>query len=596
MHQSIPGPFTQDTPVDKPGQRKPESWEREGTFYLGGLQCYTCAQRAEVALERLDGVQAAAIGLLRDRVRVRYDARYTSAQEIAAGLRRAGVQAETASEPAPKRPGVRLGISAVAFANLLGIEQLSGQGEDPSVGLVQLALTVLVLLVSGLPLLRQAIVRRLEGPELLVCAGALVSFGLGLFEIATAQPALLSIPGFFAEVRFAAPLFGFKSAAGIVLLACLAQHAAAALRRFARGRLVASSKRGLRDLGSAMDASVDRALARIDAGRKLARPSAWSSIGQRTVLVSALSFATFALLLHSWLDGTPLYPSAFLPAIAVLVSASTAAFSVATPAAHAIAVLRARAAGMVIKDASTLEILADASVACFDLSFAAPSGAPTGDRLPWRLPSVHATVRAVWRRSLGVRLLSSDPPELTMQVAHWLGVPCSAGLSPTATTRSIEQLQRGGACVLLVSAGSPRIAGAAAADVTVAIAPGTPPDAVGAPIVASDAELDRLPDLLDLAWALRCRLRENTALSLIYNALVIPAATLGWLSPLQAASLLLIETLLVLTNAARLLTIPVAAIAPGSLADPDIDPRSNASAQGRVDPDPHALAAAAQTL
>lgn len=575
-----------------------------------------------MALERLDGVQAAAIGLLRDRVRVRYDARCTSAQEIAAGLRRAGVQAETASGPAPKQPGVRFGISAVAFANLLVIGRLAGQDEDRSIGLVQLALTVLVLVVSGLPLLRQALVRGVHGPELLACGGAIVSLELGLLELATAPPALLSIPGVLAEAQLAAPLVGFESAAGIVLFTCLAKLAAAALRRGARALLADSSKparatgaasfagpgwlsldvsgrvvRGWSDLVSAMDASVDRALDRLDAGQSLARPSSWTSVAQRTVLISALSFTAFALVLHGWLEGPPLYPSALLPAIAVLVAASMAAFSVASPAAHAIAVLRARAAGVVIKDAAALEILADVNVACFDVPFAAPCGALARDRLSWRLPSVHAAVRAVWRRSLGVRLLSSDPPELTRHVAHWLGVPCSASLSAAATTRSIQQLQRGGARVLLISPGSPRIAGAAAADVTVAIAPGTPPDAVGAPIVASDAGLDRLPELLDLARALRCRLRENTALSLIYNALVIPTAALGWLTPLQAASLLLLETLLVLTNAARLLAIPVA-MASGPLTDPDIDHRSNASTQGRADstPDPHALTAATQPL
>jgi cation transport ATPase len=687
MRQSIPGPFTRDTPVDETGQRETESWEREGTLHLGDLRCHACARRAEVALQRLSGVRAAAIGLLRDRVRVRYDARCTSEQELAAGLRRAGYQAGTASGPAPKRPWVRLGISVVAFANLVVIARLSGQSEDRSVGLVRLALSAVVLLVSGLPLLRQALARRLDGRDLLACGSAIAAFGLGLFELAAAPSALPSIPELFGEAWSAAPLFGFESAAGIVLLTCLTHHAAAVLRRAAhaclaareeartiaarrldegdapqivpsaalragdrvrlfegeqapadlrldgparvalrggRGLLMSSHKRagevigegavllshevngrvvrGQVDLPSAMDAAVHRSIARIDAGAAQARLFSWSSIARRTVLVSALSFAAFALLLHSWLADSSssfplsLSPGALLAAIAVLVSASTAAFSLAAPAARAIAVLRARAAGIVVKDVRALEVLADADIACFDPTSAAPlEGAPTAGCVPWQSPSIHAAVRALWRRGLGGRLLSGDPPELSSQVARRLGIPCSSGLSSAAKARVIAELRRGGARVLLVSAGAPRIAGAAAADVTVAIAPGTPPDAVGAPIVASGADLDRLPALLDLARALRRRLRENTALTVIYNALVIPAAALGWLSPLQAASLLLLETMLVLSNAARLLGVPVAAVAPGRMTDPDVERRRDASAEGGADPNPRALAAV-QTL
>src|SRR5829696_1451755 len=97
MHQSIPGAFTQDTPADRSGLRNAESWEREGTLHLRGLQCHACAQRAEAALRRLDGVRAATIGLLRDRAHVLYDARRTTEQEIASRLCLAGYQAKAAS-------------------------------------------------------------------------------------------------------------------------------------------------------------------------------------------------------------------------------------------------------------------------------------------------------------------------------------------------------------------------------------------------------------------------------------------------------------------------------------------------------------------
>ena len=49
---------------------------------------------------------------------------------------------------------------------------------------------------------------------------------------------------------------------------------------------------------------------------------------------------------------------------------------------------------------------------------------------------------------------------------------------------------------------------------------------------------------------------ETVAFGAVYNAVIIPAAALGYVSPLGAAGLVLTETLLGLANAARLLHRP----------------------------------------
>ena len=67
--------------------------------------------------------------------------------------------------------------------------------------------------------------------------------------------------------------------------------------------------------------------------------------------------------------------------------------------------------------------------------------------------------------------------------------------------------------------------------------------------VALRRGLDRLP----IGRALRRVLRQNLVIAAIYNAAVVPAAAVGYLAPLPAAGLMLLETLLVLGNAARLL-------------------------------------------
>ena len=61
--------------------------------------------------------------------------------------------------------------------------------------------------------------------------------------------------------------------------------------------------------------------------------------------------------------------------------------------------------------------------------------------------------------------------------------------------------------------------------------------------------LERLP----IGRALRRVLRQNLVIAAVYNAAVVPAAAVGYLAPLPAAGLMLLETLVVLGNAARLL-------------------------------------------
>jgi Cu2+-exporting ATPase len=161
-------------------------------------------------------------------------------------------------------------------------------------------------------------------------------------------------------------------------------------------------------------------------------------------------------------------------------------------------------------------------------------------------------------RARGVRALvtSGDRPEATALTAHQLRVPGSGGLGPAEKALAIRALQLAGARVLLVSDGwnDPRVA--AQADLAIAVAPGALPGAVGAPIVVCRDRLDELPGLVDLGRALRAVIRQNTALAAAYNAALIPAAALGYVSPLAAAGLALAETLLGLANAARLLRGP----------------------------------------
>jgi cation transport ATPase len=116
---------------------------------------------------------------------------------------------------------------------------------------------------------------------------------------------------------------------------------------------------------------------------------------------------------------------------------------------------------------------------------------------------------------------------------------------------AVHELQRAGARVLVVGdAGSAALA--TGADVTIAVAAASVAS-VSAGIVIAPAGVQELDRLVDLGRSLRRVLLQNTTSGALYNALVIPAAALGLVTPLLACALLLAETLLVFANAVRLL-------------------------------------------
>ncbi|MFT3770913.1 MAG: HAD-IC family P-type ATPase [Minicystis sp.] len=168
-----------------------------------------------------------------------------------------------------------------------------------------------------------------------------------------------------------------------------------------------------------------------------------------------------------------------------------------------------------------------------------------------------AAVRALAARGVRAVLLSGDAPAATAQAARRLGIPASGGLGPAEKALAIRDLQLRGARVLLVGDGFHDPGVGTQADVTIAVAPGTLPGAVRARIVVGEDRLDRLPALVDLGRKLRAVLRQNLVLATAYNAALIPAAALGYVPPLLAAGLALLETALALANAARLLRVRI---------------------------------------
>jgi Cu2+-exporting ATPase len=125
-----------------------------------------------------------------------------------------------------------------------------------------------------------------------------------------------------------------------------------------------------------------------------------------------------------------------------------------------------------------------------------------------------------------------------------------AGVPPEGKAETVERLRRAGT-VVMVGDGSNDAPALAAADLGVALRSGTALAADAADAVVTDGGLDRVPTVFDLTAGTRRRVRENLGWALCYNAVAVPAAALGLLSPLLAAVAMATSSLLVVVNSTR---------------------------------------------
>jgi len=155
---------------------------------------------------------------------------------------------------------------------------------------------------------------------------------------------------------------------------------------------------------------------------------------------------------------------------------------------------------------------------------------------------------------LRLHLLSGDRPAAVAQVAHALGIARSvAGATPQRKLDYVRELQAQGRRVLMVGDGINDAQVVAAADVSVAVGRATALARIAAAVVLLGASLGELSALRALALRTRTIVRQNLGWAMLYNAIAIPAAAVGWVPPWLAALGMSGSSLLVVLNALRLI-------------------------------------------
>jgi Cu2+-exporting ATPase len=164
-------------------------------------------------------------------------------------------------------------------------------------------------------------------------------------------------------------------------------------------------------------------------------------------------------------------------------------------------------------------------------------------------------VAALKDSGLSVELLSGDAEEETRRVAKLTGIEQMSGRQhPEDKVSRLETLRREARRVLMVGDGINDAPALGAAHVS--MAPSTAAD-VGrsaADLVFLGSSLRSVPEAISVARKSMRLVRQNIAISIAYNALALPLAIAGYVTPLVAAVAMSTSSILVVANSLRVLS------------------------------------------
>jgi heavy metal translocating P-type ATPase len=169
-----------------------------------------------------------------------------------------------------------------------------------------------------------------------------------------------------------------------------------------------------------------------------------------------------------------------------------------------------------------------------------------GDRIR---NGARATVQKLREREFRLALVSGDGTETTRAVAKDVGIDAAYGNQmPDDKVAVVRALQRQAPAVAMVGDGINDAPALVQADLSLAVHSGAHLGEEVADVTLMRAEPEQLIDFLNFAGAVNRKIHQNLFFTLCYNAISIPVAMSGLLTPLVAVSAMLLSSISVIGN------------------------------------------------
>ena len=170
-------------------------------------------------------------------------------------------------------------------------------------------------------------------------------------------------------------------------------------------------------------------------------------------------------------------------------------------------------------------------------------------------PAARAILARLHQQGLATYLVTGDNALTAAGIARQVGLAPErvfAEVRPEKKADFVKRLQQGGARVAFVGDGINDAPALEQADLGIAVSRASDIAREAADIILLRSELEAVPESLGLARATLRTIKQNLFWAFFYNAIGIPLAALGFLSPILCAAAMGLSDLVVIGNALRL--------------------------------------------
>jgi Cu2+-exporting ATPase len=168
-------------------------------------------------------------------------------------------------------------------------------------------------------------------------------------------------------------------------------------------------------------------------------------------------------------------------------------------------------------------------------------------------PGAAEVVAALISQGKDVRLISGDVPGAVGALAARLGIAhWTAEALPAQKALAVGDLTAKGRRVLMVGDGLNDTAALRSAHVSISPAQALDAARVASDIVLLGTDIAPIAEAIRIAVKARRRIKENFAISVLYNVVAVPVALVGLATPLAAAAAMSLSSITVSLNAMRL--------------------------------------------